>query len=576
VNLAIHVVAALLLFGIVRRTLRGPGNRPGDKETGRQGDPELHLTTSPCHPVTLSPCHSSASPIWFAAAVALLWAVHPLQTESVTYIVQRAESLVGLFYLLTLYCVIRGAECHVSGCAPRPASRIPHPPFWYAAAALAGLLGMATKEVMITAPVVVLLYDRAFLSGSFRQAVKQRWPLYAALAATWILLAALIAHSLAEPAQFKGPGFWPYLRTQPEIILHYLRLCLWPEGLCLDYQWPVANTIGKILPGMLVIGLLLAGIAWGVARRRPWGFLGAWFFIILAPTSIYPLADLAFEHRLYLPLAAVVALVVLGTYAACQRLGRWLPPALLTATAQCLLVAACLACCLLTYQRNEDYRSPLTVWSDVVAKTPYNARAHFNLGAFLFGESKLDDAIHEYEEALTFRPDYADAHSMLGYALAEKGLLDEAIRHCREAVKCQPDNAAAHLNLGLALSKKGITDEAIHHYQEALRVRPNYAKANYNLGLALARTGRFAEACGQWRDALRQGPELLPFYLHMIHGMAADRDAAIRRQALAMIDVLVEAGVAQTAQQAALSLGDNALAAAIASRQQAAHAAVSP
>ena len=140
-NLAIHVLAALLLFGILRRTflLRSLGNS------------------------------QIPTPIYFALAIALLWAVHPLQTESVTYIVQRAESLVGLFYLLTLYCFIRGATWGRGR-------------YWYAAAVLACLLGMASKEVMVSAPLIVLLYDRAFLAGSLREAWRRRYGFYLALA----------------------------------------------------------------------------------------------------------------------------------------------------------------------------------------------------------------------------------------------------------------------------------------------------------------------------------------------------------------------------------------------------------
>jgi hypothetical protein len=158
VNLLIHLLAALALFGIVRRTLLLPAlrDRFGRASTG------------------------------LATAVALIWALHPLQTESVTYIVQRAESLMGLCYLLTLYAVIRGATSE----RPRP---------WYAAAVVVCALGMGAKEVMATAPIVVLLYDHAFLSGSFRETFHRRGALYLGLAATWAVLAAILL-------LYKGPA----------------------------------------------------------------------------------------------------------------------------------------------------------------------------------------------------------------------------------------------------------------------------------------------------------------------------------------------------------------------------------
>ena len=171
---------------------------------------------------------AAATPL--ALAVALLWAVHPLQTESVTYVVQRAESLVGLFYLLTLYGLVRGAT------AARPLG-------WYAVAALACLLGMATKEVMVSAPLVALLYDRTFLAGSFREAVRRRYGLYMALAATWPLLEQLIYASWGRgnTAGFDaGVNCWTYLGMQCQAIVHYLRLCAWPLRSCwiMARAWP--------------------------------------------------------------------------------------------------------------------------------------------------------------------------------------------------------------------------------------------------------------------------------------------------------------------------------------------------
>ena len=158
VNLAIHILGALVLYGVVRRTLLCASLRQ------RYGDEAR----------------------WLALAVALIWVVHPLQTESVTYLIQRTESLMGLFFLLTLYCVIRGSTS--SGRRG-----------WYAAAVVCCALGMGSKEVMVVAPLTVLLYDRAFLSGSFREALRARAALYAGLFGCWLVLVGLVAstsHSL--------------------------------------------------------------------------------------------------------------------------------------------------------------------------------------------------------------------------------------------------------------------------------------------------------------------------------------------------------------------------------------------
>jgi len=164
---------------------------------------------------------------------------------------------VGLFYLLTLYSVIRGAT------AERPWR-------WYAAAIAACALGMGTKEVMATAPIVVLLHDRCFLSGSFREALRRRLPFYLGLAAMWGILGALL---LAYPwGGGTGAGLglpvgpWEYARTQPGVILHYLGLSFWPRSLCLCYAWPISETFREIAPASIVILLLLVGTGMLVQR----------------------------------------------------------------------------------------------------------------------------------------------------------------------------------------------------------------------------------------------------------------------------------------------------------------------
>ncbi len=292
-NLAIHVLAALLLFGILRRTFLLPGGADIPVCLMNQDSRGRHK-------------------IFLALAIALLWAIHPLQTESVTYIVQRAESLVALFYLLTLYCFIRGAT---SGRGR----------FWYAAAVLACLLGMASKEVMVSAPLMVLLYDRAFLAGSFREAWRRRYGVYLALASTWVLLGwlVIVAGGRGGSAGFgAGVGSWAYLCTQFGAIVHYLKLSVWPHPLLLDYGRETVPITLEIVPDAILVVLL--GLTTLVALWR-WpkiGFLGAWFFAILAPTSsIVPVAtQVIAEHRMYLPLAAVVTAVSLGGYAACWGL----------------------------------------------------------------------------------------------------------------------------------------------------------------------------------------------------------------------------------------------------------------
>jgi tetratricopeptide (TPR) repeat protein len=460
-NLAIHILAGLALFGIVRRTL------------ARRGSP-------------------AASPAAFS--VALIWLLHPLQTESVTYVVQRAESLMGLFYLLTLYCFIRGAETET------PASRP-----WYVLSVAACLLGMATKEVMVSAPLVVLLYDRAFLAGTLGEAWRRRWRVYAGLAATWLILPYLVlsTHGRGGTAGFGGAvPWWSYALTQFPAIIHYIHLSLWPHPLIFDYGSALEPPSLRVAACVVAVAGLAAGSAWALFRNSAAGFLGAVFFAVLAPSSSFvPVAtETMAEHRMYLALAPVVVLVVAGIY-------RWMGRAALPF---CLVLAAGLFWA--TFRRNEVYSTEERIWSDTVAKRPDNERAHNNLGYLLSTEpGRSGEAISQYVQALLLKPDYGQAQYNLGFALAAvPGRLGEAVAHYEEAVRLMPDHAEAHYNLAVALASiPGRSDEMIARYREALRLKPDYPEAHYNLGCALmAMPGRQDEAIAEFEDALRLSPGL--------------------------------------------------------------------
>ncbi len=239
---------------------------------------------------------------------------------------------------------------------------------------------MMTKEVAAVAPLLVLWYDRAFVASSWREIFRRRWAFYSGLAGTWVVLAGLMvsqAHKFADTGVLVVKNLTPlqYAVSQPGVIAHYLRLCFCPTGLCLDYGWPVADRAGEILPPLLLIAALLALTIWAAFRWPEWSFLGAWFFFILAPTSsVFPLRDLAFEHRMYLPLAAVATGVVVGGWVA----GRWLvrhgklPLSASQVIAGALVLFAGVALGILTFRRNVDYQSTLSIWEDTVDKAPAN------------------------------------------------------------------------------------------------------------------------------------------------------------------------------------------------------------
>ncbi len=472
----------------------------------------------------------------------------PLQTAAVSYVIQRTEALVGLFYFLTLYCVIRGADSN-------------RPLRWHSAAVTACLLGMGTKEVMATAPLVVWLYDRTFLSGSFLAALKRRWGLYLAMAATWgvivwcLISTAFHSHStgfesfpVSEGLPFDDKsGAISYAITQPGAILRYLRLTFWPVGQCLDYHLPAAKWPDEFVVPAFVIAVLVGLTIWGLIKNSPLGFLGACFFMILAPTSsIVPIRDAAFEHRMYLPLAAIAALVVIGGFAIGKRLVVYGAHADRSSVARqwsapiCILAGVIIALSVATIRRNEVLGSGVSAWENALEFDPNSARAHNNLAAVLIDERRLDESIVHSRRALELTPGYADAENNLGHALSLQGKTDEAIASFRRALRDSTDHPRALQNLAKALYDRkqfveaadlyrrlalkdpenaeahfllanSIRDNdpplAIACYRRAIELFPDYVEAHNNLAGALARQGQAAEAVEHFETALRLMPD---------------------------------------------------------------------
>lgn len=475
VNVGVHLLAGLVLLGLIRHTL-------------------IRVSSLSAQPRAVE---------GLALAIAFLWTVHPLQTESVTYVVQRAEALMGLFYLLTLYGFVRGVEAS-------PPAR----PKWWGLSLAACAVGMATKEVMVTAPVVVWFYDRTFVGGTFVGALRQRARFYAGLAATWAVLAVLILSTGANRGGTVGFNVgvtpWAYAATQFEAVTRYLQLSVWPAPLVFDYGtfW-VKDAVDVLGYAAVVLAVLAATL---VALRR-WpvaGFVGACFFGILSPTSLTPgTIQMIVEHRMYLPLAAVLATVVVGLYAWLGRIAFW------------LCGAAGLACVVVTWQRNADYRSGLVLWEKTVAQRPHNAIAHTNLGLAYFLAARVDDALREYRAALRENPASVEAHFNLAIAEASLGRTDAALAQYEEALRLRPAFAAAHNNLGNLLAAAGRSAGAARHYEEAVHADPGFAEPLKNLGGLLLRAGRGTEALARYEAALKLDPASADTHYQLGNALAA-------------------------------------------------------
>lgn len=517
-NIVIHVLAAMTLFGIVRRLLDLPGWRD---RVGHRG-------------------------VGLAFAIALVWLVHPLNTQAVTYMVQRHESLMGLFYLLTVYATIRCALVQITiprteaftqtetGPGDEPARGWVF--LWAGIAIAACLLGMGTKQVMAGAPIVVLLIDRCFLSGSFTQAFRRRWGLYAGLAATWSWLAYLnLGGVVGEEGSAAGFGIVlmtpvEYFLSQGEVIAWYIRLAFWPAPLILDYQvhWLPAAIRARVqgpiawLPGVALIGALFLVGLYGVIRNRWWGACAAWFFLILGVTSSFlPIVDIAFEHRMYLPLIAIVTLVVIGFDALLHRIVMR-KTALSVEVVWVTVVVLTLA--ILTVQRNFEYATKISVWDSVVVRAPNNPRGWHNLAAALSAANRATEAMVAYEQVLVLNPRYGDAHNGVGNIYMDvHGRPDLAVERYATAVEIKPEDAEYRYNFGRALIFTNQLDESIKQLKEAIALRSDYPRAYNMLGVALSKSNRQDEAVRAYRKAIEQDPESIEAYQNLSTSLAAQK-----------------------------------------------------
>ena len=501
VNIAIHIVNALLLLALAARTLRARGVANAEQ---------------------------------LAFAIALLWMVHPLVTEPVDYVSQRTELMMATFFLATVYFGGSAAARHQRDGGTRSAVSV-----------ICCALGMACKETMVVAPIVVLLYDRTFTFGSFHEAWRRRSRYYGALCATWLVLLILLWSSpRGDSAGFTGASVspWTYLLDQSVMIVRYLRLAFWPRGLVLDYGEPAHITFSQVAPYMLAIGALLAGTIVSLIRNAPVGFLGAWFFLALAPTSsIMPIStEVGAERRMYLPLMALVAVVVTPVARAVMarpssrandtglryRYGAYL---VLAVVAGLLSIA--------TIQRNGEYRSGLTLWQTVLDRWPPHARAHRNLAAELKLANRRDEEIDHLRAAVNDLPELrhvlalellalgrhaeaadelriyvrdhprdADAWSNLGNALDALGSRDEALDAFKRAVAVNPDNGLSQRNLALQYLQANDFDNAVAHAREGVRLTPGDPEAHNLLGLALIGQQKVKEAIAEFQTSLRLRP----------------------------------------------------------------------
>jgi len=471
-NLLLHMGCGLLLFGVIRRAAMRVAE-------ARQWTP-------------------AADVVSFVAAA--LWMLHPIHTEAVDYLVQRTEVLVSVCYVGTLYSSIRAWDA-AEGARRR---------VWQIIAVVMCLLGMGSKEVMITAPLMVVLYDRSFCFQTWSEQLRSRGWFYLALAAT----SAWTIANVAFNARFDTVGFglgvsWhEYLYTQAWAVARYLRLMLWPTGLTLDYGMrPISGLAG--VPGAIVLTVFLGVTVAAWTRIARWGwlaFLGTWFFLLLAPSSsVVPIAtEIAAERRVYLALASPIVLVVVGIAWLIAKLRPEPRPMKGLAAA---FAAAALVLAGLTFERSALFKDPEALWRDAVRNAPHNPRAYDNLAATMFftDPPNLPEAKDLYLQAVNADSTYLHAWTGLAAVEINEGHLDAAVTILRRALAIDSGYSVAFEQLGRLYLRMGKPDKALPYLQRFAAAYPS-DNSLITLGIDLLQLQRYDEAAA----ALRRGLELNP------------------------------------------------------------------
>jgi protein O-mannosyl-transferase len=482
VNIIIHLLTGFFLFLLLRVTL------------------QITKTKS------LSPLVSDFDNVSILALAAVfVWLVHPLQTQSVTYIVQRMNSMAAMFYVLSMLCYVKGRLTQ------EKANR------WmlFGSCIISGVLAVGSKEIAATLPFFILLYEWYFFSN-LNTTWLRRNLLVISGAVIFIVVLGLIYFG-ASPLNTLKIGYMTRDFTLTQRILSELRIVLmylgliffpYPGRLNLDYDFPLSYSLihppTTLLSLLIIVGLIIFSIY--IAKRdRIVSFTILWFFgNLFIESSVIPL-ELVYEHRTYMPSMFVILLtiILLNKYLKLQ----WARVLLL-----CLVVSLF---SIWTYQRNHVWENEFTLWQDCLKKSPNKARTHSNYAMALILKGKVDEAIVHFRRAVELKPNIPIVHTNLGQAYMQKGMIDEAIVQMKEAIKANPFFIDSYQNLAQAMEKSGQPEDALKYYTDALKIEPGNVEVLNGVGKTLAGQKRYDEAMSYFTSSLKYNPDYAETYNDM-------------------------------------------------------------
>ncbi len=514
VNLFIHLINAFLVYFLVLLTFETPTMRRPASATG-------------------------PPPVFIALFSSLLFVSHPVQTEAVTYVVQRVTSLATLFYLLSLLMYIKGrlklqgAEGRGHGGELAVNGHVLSSILYVLCSLLSAVLAMKTKEIAFTLPIIIVLYEFTFFKSSTKKKILFLLPMLLTLLIIPLSvlhsgkpLGELLSDVTRQTRVQTSMSRWDYLMTELSVIATYIRLIFLPVNQNLDYDYPLYHsffTLSVFLPFLFlaaVFGLAIYLLYKSKERRatdeernttfgpvpyapyyRLISFGILWFFITLSvESSIIPIVDVIFEHRVYLPSTGFFMAITAGLFVVADRLKK--EKALVA-----VLVLTLVGLSGITYARNSVWKNETRLWEDTVSKSPGKARPHSNLGYFYMEDGRLDKAYKELLAAVRIRPDYVEAHTSLGNVYLMQGRRDDSLRELKTALKLNPDYTEAHIDLGNLYATEGRLDEALGEYQDVLKLKPDHLEAHISLGNVYLMQGRKDDALREYQTALKLSPD---------------------------------------------------------------------
>ena len=524
VNVLIHIINGFIVYFLAQTIFTQLSNTSAQR-FGELNSPKSKVQSPRSKVQGPQPAISQSTIFLMSLTTALIFVAHPIQTQAVTYTVQRCASMAAMFYLAAVFFYLKARilaqssklEAQSSGGHPLSAFSLQSSAF-FTLCIICGMLAFLSKQNTASLPGVILLSEYLVIDRTW-EGWKRKIPWFCLTFAFWGLFVLYVigffsggtgggieAGGVLEDVsrltqETKNVSRWSYLCTQFNVLVIYIRLLFLPIGQNLDYMYPFR--IGFFdgytpLAFAFLIGIIAIGI-WNIKKRPVISFGIFWFFITLSvESSLIPIRDALFEHRLYLPMFgfAIIVSYLMFHYLSNKR-----------SLALVLSLSIIISLGLATYLRNITWQNDTNLWSDVVSKSFHNCRGHNNLGNALNRRGRTEEAVEHYLQALRIYPDYAEAHYNLAIALDKQGYTEKAVEHYLQALRIQPDYAEAHNNLAAALNKQGRTEEAIEHCLQALRIQPDVAEAHYNLGNALDKQGRAEEAIEYYLQALRIDPD---------------------------------------------------------------------